>query len=356
MSKGHVCLIGPIPPPWGGVETHMMGLRETLLSNGIRCSVVNVTRHRQPDHDDLYFPNSARALISRLSALKPDIVHVHFGGSLFARQAALFVLLSLRWGSRNVFTFHSGGFPSSKEGRRASWFSLRGFALRTLDAVIGVNQELVDTFARYGVRKNRLHLISPFAAGLDRAAVVKESLPENIRAFAEQHSPLLVTVAQLEPEYGIDIQLEAFDRIRQQHPNAGLAILGGGSLRDSLEQQVAAHASSDHLLLAGNVPRPKTLALIARADLLLRTTHYDGDALSIREALAVGTRVLASRTALRPEGVHLLDALDAATLASAIQPALNSSRPVNTNSIQHETNPMETVVALYKSLRNMSNG
>lgn len=356
MSKGHVCLIGPIPPPWGGVETHMMGLRDALLAKGFRCSVVNVTRHRQPDHDDLYFPSSPRELLSRLNELRPDIVHVHFGGNLFARQAALFVLLSLRPRTKNVFTFHSGGFPSSVEGQRASWFSLRGFALRRLDAVIGVNQELVDTFARYGVRRKRLHLIEPYAAGLDRKVVVQESLPENIQSFADLHSPLLVTVAQLEPEYGIDIQLDAFDDIRKQFPNVGLVILGAGSLNEQLKARIASHCSREHILLAGNVPRPKTLALIARADLLLRTTHYDGDALSIREAMAIGTRVLASRTAMRPAGVSLLDKLDAETLASAIMPALNSSLAVAVHKSPGETNPMDFVVALYQSLRAKHDG
>ncbi len=351
MSQTHVCLIGPIPPPWGGVETHMMGLRDALLANGSRCSVINVTRHRQADHDDLYFPGSPRELIARLHALRPDVVHLHFGGSLFARQAALFVVLSLRPGVKNVFTFHSGGFPTSPEGKRARWFSLRGFALRRLDAVVGVNQELVTTFARYGVRHKRLHLIAPFAEGPKRADVISEPLPENISAFADQHSPLLVSVAQLEPEYGIDIQLDAFDDIRRQFPNAGLVVLGGGSLQASLQERIANHASRDHVLLAGNVPRPKTLALISRADLLLRTTHYDGDALSVREALSLGTRVLASRTAMRPAGVCLLQQLDAKTLAAAVRPALESERPQANIGASAAPSAMHGVLALYDRLQ-----
>ncbi len=39
---------------------------------------------------------------------------------------------------------------------------------------------------------------------------------------------------------------------------------------------------------------------------MLRTTHYDGDAISVREALAMGTPVIATRTAFRPEGCHLI--------------------------------------------------
>lgn len=323
----------------------MMGLRDHLLTSGARCSVVNVTRHRQPDHDGLYFPNSAQDVLKQINALKPDVVHVHFGGSLFARQAALFVALSMRPRTANVFTFHSGGFPSSPEGQRAKPWSLRGFALRRLDAVIAVNQELVDTFAKYGVRKDRLHLIEPSGAQVDRDVISREELPADMEKFVSAHSPLLVTVAQLEPEYGIDVQLAAFEDIRRAHPGAGLMILGGGSLKESLEQEIAAHSERGHIQLCGNVPRPKTLALMARASLLLRTTHYDGDALSIREAIAMGTRVLATDNGMRPVGVSLLKVLEPAALAQAIAPAL--AAPPMAISVS-AGNPMEKVLALYQ--------
>lgn len=325
----------------------MMGLRDHLRANGARCSVVNVTRHRQPDHDDLYFPDSPLALIRQINALNPDVVHIHFGGTLFARQAALFVVLALKPRTANVFTFHSGGFPSSAEGQRARPMSLRGFALRRLDAVIAVNQELVDAFVRYGVKASRLHLIEPSGARVDLDAIARETLPEELQAFASARDPLLVSVAQLEPEYGIDVQLAAFGAIRREYPNAGLMILGGGSLRETLTHQIAAHPERAAIMLCGSVPRPKTLALMSRASLLLRTTHYDGDALSIREALAMGTRVLASDNGMRPEGVSLLTRLEPGALAKAITPALTMT-PVVAGAATE--NPMDRVLELYRQL------
>ncbi|MBC8088325.1 MAG: glycosyltransferase [Phycisphaerae bacterium] len=325
----------------------MMGLRDHVRARGARCSVINVTRHRQADHDDLYFPASAPDVLKRIRALRPDIVHIHFGGNLFARQAALFIMLSAMPGIATAFTFHSGGFPSSDEGQRAKPASLRGFALRRLDAVIAVNQELVNVFAKYGVRKQNLHLIEPSGARVDRDAITQEELPPDLQAFAERHSPLLVAVAQLEPEYGIDVQLAAFPAIRAQYPNAGLMILGWGSLHETLESAIAGHAERNAIMLCGNVPRPKTLALMARADLLLRTTHYDGDALSIREALAMGTRVVATDNGMRPAGVTLMPTLSADALAQAIPVALVAPPSAIASSAD---NPMDTVLALYDRL------
>ena len=42
-----------------------------------------------------------------------------------------------------------------------------------------------------------------------------------------------------------------------------------------------------------------------RSSLFLRPTRYDGDSLSVREALAMGVRVVASATDFRPPGVTL---------------------------------------------------
>jgi len=327
-----------------------MELRRCIQARGDRCSIINLTRHRQPEHDDLYFPSTPREVIATLGRLRPDIVHVHFGGNLFARQAALFIVLAARNHARNIFTFHSGGYPTSEEGLRASPRSLRGFALRRLDAVIGVNAQLVETFRRYGVKPDKLHLIEPYAGGLERATVVQEPLPDAIEAFVAAHHPFLLAVGLLEPEYGLDVQLDAFARVRPHHPNAGLVLIGSGSLHDALRARIQTHPERAHILLAGDVPRPKTLAAIARADLLLRTTHYDGDALSVREALSLGTRVLASNNGMRPDGVLLLDQVEATTLASAISAALATGAPSGVRTAATTRDPMVSLLNLYNDL------
>lgn len=311
--------------------------------------MINLSRHREPDHDDLYYPRSAKELLIRLHALRPDVVHVHLGGNIFIREAALFFALARRAGVVNVLTFHSGGYPSSSEGKRATPRSFRGLAFRQLDAIIGVNNQLIDVFARYGVRKDRVHMIEPFSRDIDREAINAEGLPPLLADFAAKHSPLLLAVGLLEPEYGLDVQLQAMSAIRREFPNAGLLIVGSGTLHQSLQQKIDEHPESAHVLLAGDVPRPKTLALIARANLLLRTTHFDGDALSVREALALGTRVLATDNGMRPAGVQLLRTLEPDALAQAIGPALKYEPPVAEFS-STKPDPIDQVISLYEQL------
>src|SRR5262249_49089453 len=58
--------------------------------------------------------------------------------------------------------------------------------------------------------------------------------------------------------------------------------------------------------------------------LLLRTTLYDGDSVSVREALYLGTPVIATDNGMRPAGVHLIPAQDRGRLRDSILKLMTS--------------------------------
>ena len=346
----NVLLLGPVPPPFGGVQVHLMALRAHLRASGDRVSVINVTRNRQPDHDELYFPASASAVLTRIARLNPDILHVHLGGELMRRNLALCLACAAWPGGRGVLTFHSGGFPSSPQGQAAAPDSLAGRVLQRLDAVIGVNAAIADCFRRFGCEPARVHLIEPQPASAD-PAVREAPWPARFTSFVARHDPVLLTVGLLEPEYGLDRQIAALGQVRASRPRAGLIIIGSGSLEQSLRERIAASAASEHILLAGDVPHTETLVAIARCDLLLRPTEYDGDSVSVREALALGTPVLASDTGMRPSGVHLLGDREPATIArDAVRLAGRRTEGVRATDATDATANLERVRQLYRAL------
>src|SRR5579859_5325586 len=111
-----VLLLGPFPPPHGGVESNLVAIRQYLQSQGIFCAVINLTRYRRPDADDVYFPRNPFQVGALLLRLRYDIIHIHFGGNITLRLEALWLVCSLIPGKKTLLTFHSGGYPSSKEG------------------------------------------------------------------------------------------------------------------------------------------------------------------------------------------------------------------------------------------------
>ncbi len=318
----HVLLLGAVPPPYGGVQVNLMAIRAYLLHRGDRCSAINLTGHRQRDHDGLYFPRTALGVLGRMVRLRPDVIHLHIGGHLPWRLLALGVLCACWPGARAVLTFHSGGFPTSEEGRRLTPRSPKAWALRRFDRVIAVNDEIRAFFLRCGVDEARVRVVSPYVA----EAPHEGPLPTRLAHFFEDHQPVLVTIGLLEPEYDLDLQIDVVGRLLATHPRAGLVILGSGKLEAALRARLRVTPWREHVLLYGDLDHARTLAALARADVFLRTTTYDGDALSVREALALDVPVVATRTALRPAGVRLVGVGDASGVEAAIRACLTRGR------------------------------
>jgi glycosyltransferase involved in cell wall biosynthesis len=131
-------------------------------------------------------------------------------------------------------------------------------------------------------------------------------IPAHLLEFVEKSRPFLLTVSGLEKEYGIGLQIEALERILEKFPNAGLMILGWGSLEKELRELIASKKYRENILLAGDINHQMALHLIDKADILLRPTYYDGDAISVREALFLQTPVVATDNGMRPPGVNLI--------------------------------------------------
>lgn len=326
---------------------NLVAIRAFLLKQGIPCSVINITRHRKPDADGVYYPKGPAQLIQLLARLEFDLLHLHIGGMLSNRLLAL-SLVCARWpGTKSVMTFHSGGFPSTPQGQALGHSSFAGFVLRSFDGIIGVNDEIIGFLRRLGVRPERARLISPYAfLGGDGA-----TLPPALENFFASHNPVLTSVGLLEPEYDLPLQIDALTPVRQKFPNAGLLMIGSGSLELSLREKISGSPSAAHILLPGDVPHSSTMQAMQRSRAILRTTLYDGDALSVREALQLGTAVIATDNGMRPVGVRLIPKSDLEALVASIGQELQQPSASTPVSVADEGN-LQAVLDFYRELLN----
>src|SRR5262245_23896779 len=341
-----VLQLGPYPPPHGGVQTNLVAIRRFLLSRGIPCAVINLTRYRREDGDEIYYPKNPLEVLRLLTRLRYDIIHLHFGGNLSPRLMMLALACCMMPRSKTVLTFHSGGYPLSKAGMSARPLTFRGFVLRRFDRVIGVNRELEILFRRFGVAEGQIRLIYPHAISLDSA---EKSLPDQLARFFQTHSPTLLTVSGLEPEYDIPLQIDVLGQVRERFPDAGLVIIGSGSLEAEVRARIEGRPYAEHILLCGDVPHSTTLRAIAESDVFLRTTLYDGDSISVREALHIGTPVIATDNGMRPSGTRLIPCSDPEALRRTIEQVLTQGAPEQSQGDTGERN-IEQVFELYQEL------
>jgi glycogen synthase len=345
--KLHVLQVGPFPPPYGGVQRHLVALRGYLRRQGSTCTVINLTRHRKTPGDGVHYPESAWQLIRMLWRLDCDVIHLQFGGLITLRLLMLWFVCTLLPLRRTVLSFHSGGYPSSAAGRATGKWSMTGIVLRRLDCIIAVNEEIAEFLRRIGVRRDRVRVIQPHAFAEGEAPA---DLSPELARFAEAHTPLLVSVGLLEPEYDLPAQIRLLGELRSRHPRAGLVMIGSGSLAEELRRQIQGRPDAEHILLAGDTPHPVTMRAILEADVLLRTTLYDGDAISVREALYLGTPVIATDNGMRPAGVNLVPASDPAALEAAALRVLSTVRPPRPSQFAPDDANLEAVSRLYSEL------
>lgn len=312
----HVLQLGPYPPPEGGIHRNMLAIRDELLKNGHVCSIIATAKStRITPEPNVYHPGTPQNLIKLLAKLDYDVLHLHVGGEITKRVMGLIFVCAFFGRGKSVLTIHSGGYPLSKEGKAARDNSFRGFVFRQYERVITVNPLIAEVFEKYGIEKNKIRVIYPFF--LQRPDKNTE-IPQRLKDFAERHKPFLLTVGLLEDTYDLFLQIDAIERVLGEFPKAGLMIVGSGSLEKQLEEAILSKSYSENVLLAGDVEHKITLHLIDLCDILLRTTLFDGDAISVREALFLGTPVIATDNGMRPEGVHLMPKRDMNALVELI--------------------------------------
>jgi glycosyltransferase involved in cell wall biosynthesis len=343
----HVLQLGPYPPPEGGISRNMLAIRDELRSKGHGCSIIATSKTSNPIAEpNVYHPRSAFALLRLLATTKHDILHLHLGGDITKRVLAMALGCTVFGSRRSVLTLHSGAWPLTNAASNAAPGSLSGMIFRRFKRLIAVNEKIADVFRRFGVPNERIKVVLPFSLTPPAADV---TVPDRLSRFYADHKPVLLAVGGLEKDYDPLQQIAALAYVRKEYPDAGLMIVGDGSMRTEVEAMVAKGAHADGIMLAGNVPHEVVLHLIRDADIMLRTTLFDGDAISVREALYLGTPVIATDNGMRPKGVRLILNNDRNALVREILAVTGESKPRHRPLTPLNSNILE-VLEIYKDL------
>lgn len=103
-------------------------------------------------------------------------------------------------------------------------------------------------------------------------------------------APCLLTIARLAPQKGLDLLLEAATLIKQCGIDFTWLVAGDGPLKAQLNQQIATAALPVKLL--GR--REDIGALLSQADVVVQTSYWEGQPLTLREAMQAGRAIVAT--------------------------------------------------------------
>lgn len=142
--------------------------------------------------------------------------------------------------------------------------------------------------------------------------------------------PLILGIGRLEPQKRFDLLIRAFALV--DHPAARLTILGEGGHRGWLEKLADRLGVSDRVTFMDFVD--DVSAWLARADLFVLSSRYEGLPAAVLEAMATNCSVVSTdcfasaKSLLEPaEGCGVVGRAEPAELARAVERRLGQQRP-----------------------------
>ena len=320
---------------------HVSTLEDLLRKSGILCKVLNIS-HGAPTSTRYVSVRGALhfMLLLSLHSLKGWSLHVHINGHnskswLVALAAGLVGVI----GPGAMLTIHSGMSPAYlNEGRFArllAWTTCRFYR-----HIIAVNSEIKDVLCSLSVPKARIEILPAYLPAPAALELTGNSQRLMFESWSHAHSPVISTVLFFRPEYGFELLVRAISELRKRYPRLGCVVMGDSESRpEGLPQ---------HLFAIGDVTHESCLAVIAHSDIFVRATFSDGDAISVREAMELGTPVVASDVVRRPDGIVCFKTGDAMDLASKIESVFSGEhhRPyVNPEPVRHG---LQRLLELYR--------
>lgn len=318
-----VLLIGHYPPPHGGISVHVARAQEELERVGTPCRVLDVNWRAAPEANFIV-PCSRRRLplVLLKHASGGWTFHIHTNGhNLKSWLLVLICAVIGRFGSGALLTIHSGMAPEYLAGGRRRRMIAR-LACACCRRVICVSPEIQRAVLAGGVPRRKTGIMPAFL--FSRVSAVQ--LPSEIEGWLQRHNPVLATTLFFRPEYGFELLLKAVGLLLHRRPRLGCLVMGDGQKAPAARAQIAGQRLEHAVRLLGDVDHDLCLAAMARASLLVRPTLVDGDAVSVREALALGVPVVASDVGNRPRGTILFQPGSVKDLVAKIEFALARRR------------------------------
>lgn len=167
----------------------------------------------------------------------------------------------------------------------ASWVleKLIPYAYRRT-AMLAISPSTRDDLVERGVDRRFVHVVPP---GVDRES-------HHAADGGVDREPLVLWVGRLEPYKRADVAIAAMKQVCAVLPAARLVIVGAGSSRPALEEQVRDCGLEQRVQFTGFVPEPEKVEWIRRAAIVVQTSEKEGWGMTMIEANACNAVAIAS--------------------------------------------------------------
>lgn len=328
MSR-EVFLLGPLPPPFGGVSIYLSFLLEHLRPRGVRMwayfgepfqgeSGVQRFRHRRLGLVPLAFRQGRGARVL-------DVTHFHLehpNPLLLPAWLACKLVLRFRW-HKNIL---DGTLPARHRKFNLLRRLLFRGALRGADEFIVVSDEL-KRWLQDDLRVRQKVSVIPCLLPIPNRYLDEEPTAPTaaaLRAYLRR-TRCVCSVGAFIQDYGFMDAARAVERLRAETgEDIGLALLDGAFARDE-NYRSEVLAGREWITVLEQVPNSDVYKVMRASDAFIRAVACEGYGISRVEALWCGLPVVGTRTG-ETRGMLLYDFGNVDELVQQLKLALFTER------------------------------
>ena len=270
----------------------------------------------------------------RVFLKKNDYTHI-FTASDYVSVALVMAKRKLKFTAKVIATLHYN-LPYQ--------LSILPFATRTwmrylnrswiskADAIVAVSKGVADGYS--GVAKAAAKKVQVIYNPVFDDSIFDRGKEPVTDTFFDRGKTTLITVGRMETQKNHKLMVDAFALLAAKRTDLQLLLIGRGSLEQSVREQIKQHNLEERFILTGFRQNP--FAYIAKSDLFVLSSSYEGLPTVIIESLALGVNVVSTDCPSGPDEIlsggefgWLTPPDNAEAFAVAIEQALAAKKPAD---------------------------
>lgn len=314
-----ILITGPVPPPAGGISIHIQRLCY-LLKDEFTFDLIDESSIKK---EGIFNIKSLNPIIYFKKVIKSDLLFVQSGNKLFKK---IHILTGRLLAKKVIITLHGYG-PRRKQPFRA----IDGIFFNMAHKIILVNPEIA---IRVPLPKDKCIVQHAFLPPIIENEPPLPSMVSNWLTNAKNLKRIIIcaNASRLDFNnnqdlYGLDMCIEAVKHLVEKRIPVSF-VFTVSSLENGIEyfnknlQMISDLKLQDHFMLISE--KLSFVRLIEKADIVIRPTNTDGDALTVREAIYLKKQTIASDVVERPAGTILFKTRDITDMEMKLENAIKN--------------------------------
>lgn len=301
-------IVGPLPPPLGGVQLIIDMQRHSVLSREFELHVVDTSKRQlrwaveNPTwKTPIYFARDFLRLVRALARLRPDVVLVHAAPSFSLLRDWVFMVIARIAGAKVICHYHGTLHTRFPSGETRSGRAIGRMLMSAAHRVIVLGPSYQREMAKAWMRDDLVW--APNMADVELFRSVAAGAPVPWLASGDR---AVLFVGRLSAPKGLYDLFDAIPRVLECHPEAKFVLVGVAE-NDAKEPEIRAEAGRRGItariaFLGALEGRDKAVAF-ATSQMLVVPSRTEAFPLVIPEAMAAGLPVIATAVGAIPDFV-----------------------------------------------------